>query len=337
MTNSIGILAEPGTIVSDALVPPAITGIRKRHRLSLEFVADVRAKPASPSYIADIARRWHPKEVVHRGLRRLAGRPTPTYPDCRAWAMAPHTPSVEFRNVPDPNTASFINDCHKLDALLLLGCSHILSTDLLEVSGLEIINFHWSYLPEYGGRYVTFWAPYEGATEHGITYHTIAEEVDEGKALIRERIPIQAGNTTLQYDCLTAGRNRLPDVLERLEAGDLEPLEELPESDLYYASEYETHEFGFNASMPPQEISRRVRAKEELPVTNGSRTGLVTGFEIDGEDTTADDGRIVGISRDGVRVALDGGVGRITSLYYFPARVVALGLGWREGDRLDSV
>lgn len=332
------IFAEPGTLVSDGLVPTAINYINQHSNLTLQSFVDVSKNSSYSSYFHDLTKRAHPKHIGRILLRRLSGRPTHNYPNCRAWVNALHTPNIRIMEAPDPNSDEFlryIRDTNP-DLILLLGCSHILENSYFEISELDIINYHWSYLPEYPGRYVTFWAPYNQEDEHGVTFHTISREVDQGMAIVQRRVPIRSGGPTLAYDCLAVGRKLLPEVLDRVAVGDLEATTEIEEGDIYYAHKFENNNFGFDVSSSPKEIERRVNAQESVRTSIENKTVVVTNFESTDNQTFADNGRILSVSRNGLAVATDGKIGRITSLYYLPAWVIARILGIHQGDKIDS-
>lgn len=178
------------------------------------------------------------------------------------------------------------------------------------------------------------WAPYNHEEEHGVTFHTISREVDQGMAIVQQRVPIRAGGPTLAHDCLATGRELLPEVLDRIASGNLRATTQIGKGDMNYAYEFENKDFGFDVSESPEEIESRIRAREYVKAEIDNNTVVITGFQTSSRRTSANDGDILSVSTDGLLVAMNGEVGRITSLYYLPAWLVAPVLGVGEGDTI---
>lgn len=192
---TILIFAEPGTLVSDGLVPRTVRCISRHPDLRLHPFVDVSEDPSPKSYLEDLPDRFSPRQVAEAVLRKRIGRPKPLYPNCRAWATAPHTPDIRILEASNPNADEFKHRVKEIDpdTIFLLRCSHILDGDYVEPGEFDIINYHWLSLTEYAGRHLTFWAPYNGESEHGITFHKISKEVDEGEALVQKRVRFVPG------------------------------------------------------------------------------------------------------------------------------------------------
>ena len=81
------------------------------------------------------------------------------------------------------------------DLLVSVACPYILKEKLLELPPLGCINVHHAPLPRYKGMMPTFWQMFHGEKEVGVTIHYMAERLDEGDALLQERMPIQQGES----------------------------------------------------------------------------------------------------------------------------------------------
>lgn len=109
---------------------------------------------------------------------------------CRAF----HVPHSFIGN---PNQEEFRKRIAALapDLLVSVACPHILKEKLLSQPPLGCINVHHAPLPRYKGMMPTFWQMYHGEEKVGVTIHTMAAKLDEGKALLQEQIPIVQGES----------------------------------------------------------------------------------------------------------------------------------------------
>lgn len=87
---------------------------------------------------------------------------------------------------------------------------YIFKAPLIEKENVEIINFHYALLPGYRGINIPSWVIYNGEKETGVTWHYVVEQVDHGKIIAQEKIPID-GRTTA-FDITREGM-RLATVL----------------------------------------------------------------------------------------------------------------------------
>lgn len=72
---------------------------------------------------------------------------------------------------------------------------YIFKAPLIEKENVEIINFHYALLPDYRGINIPSWVIYNGERETGVTWHYVVEQIDHGKIIAQEKIPID-GKTT---------------------------------------------------------------------------------------------------------------------------------------------
>jgi len=79
----------------------------------------------------------------------------------------------------------------------------LLSARLLNAPRILAINYHDGPLPRYGGSNAPSWAILNGETLHGITWHVMAERVDQGDILKQAAIPVTETDTgrTLNTKC----------------------------------------------------------------------------------------------------------------------------------------
>lgn len=80
---------------------------------------------------------------------------------------------------------------------------YIFTRDLIERSNVEIINFHYGYLPHYRGMNIPTWTIYNNEPYTGVTWHHVQPAVDHGNILVQEKIPI--GQDTTAFDIVRTG------------------------------------------------------------------------------------------------------------------------------------
>ncbi|HMM80935.1 MAG TPA: amino acid adenylation domain-containing protein [Pyrinomonadaceae bacterium] len=93
-----------------------------------------------------------------------------------------------------------------IDYLFSIVNDQILSDDILQIPKKFAINYHDALLPRYAGTHATSWAIINGETQHGVTWHCVAERVDAGDILEQQLVEIAAGDTafTLNTKCFEA-------------------------------------------------------------------------------------------------------------------------------------
>lgn len=107
---------------------------------------------------------------------------------CRAY-------QVECRSIENPNAPDFLAAAaqRKSDLIVSIACPYILKNDLLSIPRLGCINIHHAPLPRYKGMMPTFWQLYQGERTVGLTIHYMTEKLDEGDALLQEKLDVQEG------------------------------------------------------------------------------------------------------------------------------------------------
>ena len=93
------------------------------------------------------------------------------------------------------NELIFWKATSELDCLLVITFPYILSVELIDSIGVEIINFHFAPLPQYKGAQPAFWLIKNGEKVGGITAHLITAKIDGGPVLHFERYPMSSVET----------------------------------------------------------------------------------------------------------------------------------------------
>ena len=92
------------------------------------------------------------------------------------------------------------------DIVISLYGRRIIPADVLNLAKLGTFNLHPSLLPHYKGCFSGVWAIINHETQTGITFHEMVEDVDQGKILYQETIPISKFETGYSLWHKTASR-----------------------------------------------------------------------------------------------------------------------------------
>ncbi len=101
---------------------------------------------------------------------------------------------VEFCTPPNrmANHPSVYSDLPKtkgINLALCFGCSQLFGPQLLDAFD-ACVNLHDGALPACRGRLVTQWSVCHGETQSSFTYHYMVREVDAGRVLLQDSVPI---------------------------------------------------------------------------------------------------------------------------------------------------
>lgn len=104
---------------------------------------------------------------------------------------------IPCKKIGNPNAAEFVESvrARAADLIVSIACPFILRDALLSLPPRGCINIHHAPLPRYKGMMPTFWQMYHGERTVGVTIHFMAAKVDEGAALLEERLAIEPGET----------------------------------------------------------------------------------------------------------------------------------------------
>ena len=78
----------------------------------------------------------------------------------------------------------------KVDLIVLAGWMRVVSSKLIDAFPNRIINLHPSLLPKYKGLHAIEQALENGDSITGVTVHYVNEELDSGKIIMQEEVPI---------------------------------------------------------------------------------------------------------------------------------------------------
>ena len=109
----------------------------------------------------------------------------------------------------------------RVDYVILAGWMRILSSKFIQAFPDKIINIHPSLLPKYKGLDPIQRALDNGDKVTGCTVHMVTEELDSGRILMQEQVPICRHDTieTLTMAVHQAEHRIFPEVLRNLNIG----------------------------------------------------------------------------------------------------------------------
>lgn len=98
------------------------------------------------------------------------------------------------------------------------------------------LNFHDGPLPRYAGLNATSWAILKGERTHGVTWHVMTEQPDQGRILEQRVFALAADETALSLNerCFAAGLESFGVLARRLAAGDASGREQDPAERSYF-------------------------------------------------------------------------------------------------------
>ncbi len=76
----------------------------------------------------------------------------------------------------------------KTDYVLVVGCDQLLNEKGLKLAKQKTINYHYSPLPAYRGKFVLFWQWYKKERYIGYSFHEIDLGIDTGKIIYQNKV-----------------------------------------------------------------------------------------------------------------------------------------------------
>ncbi|MFK7956142.1 MAG: MupA/Atu3671 family FMN-dependent luciferase-like monooxygenase [Lysobacterales bacterium] len=134
---------------------------------------------------------------------------------------------------------------------------------LIKKPRIAAINFHDGLLPDFAGLNVPSWALLSGAAEHGVTWHEMTSEVDQGRVYVQARFSIAEGQSAfaLNAQCFEQGFKSFQDLLGGLESQTLQPQPQADRPGQYFARSDRPEDMGLvNWANDAAQIVRGINA-----------------------------------------------------------------------------
>jgi phosphoribosylglycinamide formyltransferase 1 len=132
-------------------------------------------------------------------------------------------PASRFKTKLEPEIEQLLVDLlrrHQVDLVVLAGYMRVVKEPLLRAFPNRIVNIHPSLLPAFKGLEAWKQALEAGVPETGCTVHWVNADIDGGKIISQEKVPIQPGDTAeILHARIQQAEHRLyPQVLQQLAA-----------------------------------------------------------------------------------------------------------------------
>ena len=157
---------------------------------------------------------------------------------------------------------AFVSDLRALNAdLQIVVAFRMLPEIVWDMPRLGTFNLHASLLPQYRGAAPINWAVINGDNETGVTTFFLTHEIDTGRIIRRERLPIaETDDAETVHDALMAiGARLVTETVDLLIANDGN-IETIPQEDLYDKVE--------NMRPAPKIFKETCRIDWQQPVAN---------------------------------------------------------------------
>lgn len=188
-----------------------------------------------------------------------------------AQELLPEVPILQPERLRDEE---FLECLREIDAdLFIVVAFRMLPEEVWDMPSRGTINLHAALLPKYRGAAPIQWALINGEQETGVTTFLLDKEIDTGRVLLQERVPISADETggTLHDKLMVVGAKVIEETIDLIEQSG-EPKERLgrpqPEdvSHLPMAPKiFKEEQTICFTTMSAEEIDRRVRAMAPYP------------------------------------------------------------------------
>ena len=188
-----------------------------------------------------------------------------------AQELVPEVPILQPERLRD---GEFLERLREIGAdLFIVVAFRMLPEEVWDMPLRGTINLHAALLPKYRGAAPIQWALINGELETGVTTFLLDKEIDTGRVLLQERVPISADETggTLHDRLMVVGAKVIEETIDLIEQSreskeqlgrpQPEDVSHLPMAPKIFKEE-QTIRF---TTMSAEEIDRRVRAMAPYP------------------------------------------------------------------------
>lgn len=204
------------------------------------------------------------------------------------------------------------------DVIAVVAYGKILPQRVLHIPPLGCVNIHASILPALRGSAPVQWAILNGLSETGVTAMYMAEEMDAGDIIETRKTPIgpreNAGQLMERLALL--GAPLLCDTLRAIEAGAARRTPQ-PAEGVTFAPMLTKALSPIDWTRPAARIADQVRGLDPWPAATAELNGTrfkIFGAYATGEKTDRAPGTLLGLTKEGLKIACGGDVLQITQL-----------------------
>ncbi|MGD8909357.1 MAG: LLM class flavin-dependent oxidoreductase, partial [Chromatiales bacterium] len=240
----------------------------------------------------------------------------------------------------------------RFDYLFSIVNLSVLPESVVQAPAKAAINFHDGPLPRYAGLNTPAWAIINGEAGHGITWHYMTGDVDEGDILTQRQLTIDADETSLSLNgkCYEAGLDAFSELLGRLQKGGLEATPQDLSQRNYFAYCQRPEAAGLlDLRQPAERLSALMRALDFGNYENplglpklwlGERAVVISGHKIEFGASSEAPGTLLKVNEAGLLVSTASRDLLLTGLRDFGGEVLCplqtlRAAGLQAGDRLS--
>ncbi|MFC1700285.1 methionyl-tRNA formyltransferase [Patescibacteria group bacterium] len=195
----------------------------------------------------------------------------------KTWAKKKKIDFVEIDNLRNSDLKKVLAAIKKKKADYGVVCdfSIIIPEDVIQLFGKNLVNVHFSLLPNYRGACPVQFAILYGVKNTGVTFHVVDPKLDHGEILHQIVYTMDQTETSGElYETLfKISAEKLPEVLKNYSEGTITPLpQEENEVTYTYSPSHPTSTFIYkedaeiNWKEKPEVIERKVRAFNPWPI-----------------------------------------------------------------------
>ena len=230
-------------------------------------------------------------------------------------AIANNLPVFQPENFRADEDVQALRDLNP-DVVAVVAYGRILPQRVLDIAPRGFINIHASVLPKYRGSAPYQWAVLDGLEETGVTAMFLVREMDAGDIIDVSKTPIGPDETAgeLLDRLAVLGADLLSKTLGRLAEGDVEHTAQ-DASQVSFAPMLDKNMCPIDWNKTAQQVHNHVRGLHPWPVATTEIQGKK--FKVHATkivEGSGEPGRILGLSKTGLKIACGEGAVEIISL-----------------------
>ena len=164
-----------------------------------------------------------------------------------------------------------LEDLGEVDYIFSITHLRIIPSNVLKLAKTSAINFHDGVLPGYAGLNVTTWALYNQEKSHGVTWHEMTDDVDEGRILKQTNFELDELETafTLNAKCYESALSSFTELMSDLVQDKLEPqVQDAAQSAFYKACQRLPALSALDWRLTAEKLEAEIRALNFGPYAN---------------------------------------------------------------------
>ena len=243
---------------------------------------------------------------------------TLTPPPVKVYAIEQNIPVYQPNTLKGEEFASLLSQLDP-DIIVVVAYGKILPKNVLEYPRYGCVNVHGSLLPEYRGAAPMQRAIIDGKSETGITTMYMAEGLDTGDMLLKDKVTIEENDNFEDiHDKLgECGAALILKTLDTLEKGETVRIPQ-NDTDATYAAKITKEDCVLDFSLDAHTLHNRIRGLSPIPLSfthtpDGKMLKIVESRICDTVTDNAQAGEVVSLD-GGITVACGSGAIRITKV-----------------------